>query len=200
MVHARFQEHVPSLFLEKLTKLRKDFRILVSKRVENNKKERMENIELQFTKMVKEYRKTIYTVCYFFSKDTEEVSDLYQEVLINLWKGFPKFRGESDIKTWIWRVSLNTCSNQKRKKDSRVQTVPLSMDIDLYNDDDQHSRQIQMLYDRINRLDVFDKAIILLWLENMTYQDIASVVGISTAAVTTRLFRIKEQLKSMSNK
>jgi RNA polymerase sigma-70 factor (ECF subfamily) len=200
MVHARFREHAPSLFLEKTTKLRKDFRILVSKRVENNKKERMENIELQFTKMVKEYRKTIYTVCYFFSKDTEEVNDLFQEILINLWKGFPKFRGESDIKTWIWRVSLNTCSNQKRKKDSRVQTVPLSMDIDLYNDDDQHSRQIQMLYDRINRLDVFDKAIILLWLENMTYQDIASVVGISTAAVTTRLFRIKEQLKSMSNK
>ena len=160
----------------------------------------MENIELQFTKMVKEYRKTIYTVCYFFSKDTEEVNDLFQEILINLWKGFPKFRGESDIRTWIWRVSLNTCSSQKRKKDSRVQTVPLSMDIDLYNDDDQHSRQIQMLYDRINRLDVFDKAIILLWLENMTYQDIASVVGISTAAVTTRLFRIKEQLKSMSNK
>lgn len=200
MVHARFQEHVPSLFLEKLTKLRKDFRFLVSKRVENNKKERMENIELQFTKMVKEYRKTIYTVCYFFSKDTEEVNDLFQEILINLWRGFPKFRGESDIRTWIWRVSLNTCSNQKRKKDSRVQTVPLSVDIDLYNDDDQHSRQIQMLYDRINKLDVFDKAIILLWLENMTYQDIASVVGISTAAVTTRLFRIKEQLKSMSNK
>lgn len=200
MVHARFQEHVPSLFLEKLTKPRKDFRILVSKRVEYNKKERMENFELQFTKMVKEYRKTIYTVCYFFSKDTEEVNDLFQEILINLWRGFPKFRGESDIRTWIWRVSLNTCSNQKRKKESRVQTVPLSMDIDLYNDDDQHSRQIQMLYDRINRLDVFDKAIILLWLENMTYQDIASVVGISTAAVTTRLFRIKEQLKSMSNK
>ena len=200
MVHAQFHGHAPSFFYEKLTKLRKDFRIPVSKRVENNKKERMENIELQFTKMVKEYRKTIYTVCYFFSKDTEEVNDLFQEILINLWKGFPKFRGESDIRTWIWRVSLNTCSNQKRKKDSRVQTVPLSMDIDLYNDDDQHSRQIQMLYDRINRLDVFDKAIILLWLENMTYQDIASVVGISTAAVTTRLFRIKEQLKSMSNK
>ena len=59
----------------------------------------MENIELQFTKMVKEYRKTIYTVCYFFSKDTEEVNDLYQEILINLWKGFEKFRGESSLKT-----------------------------------------------------------------------------------------------------
>ena len=160
----------------------------------------MENIELQFTKMVKEYRKTIYTVCYFFSKDTEEVNDLYQEILINLWKGFPNYRGESSLKTWIWRVSLNTCSNQERKKKSRIQTVPLSIDIDLYNDDDAGSRQIQMLYERINRLDVFDRAIILLWLENMTYQDIADVVGISVSNVTTRLFRIKEQLKTMSNK
>ena len=160
----------------------------------------MENIELQFTRMVKEYRKTIYTVCYFFSKDTEEVNDLYQEILINLWKGFPNYRGESSLKTWIWRVSLNTCSNQERKKKSRIQTVPLSIDIDLYNDEDAGSRQIQMLYDRINRLDVFDRAIILLWLENMTYQAIADVVGISVSNVTTRLFRIKEQLKSMSNK
>jgi RNA polymerase sigma-70 factor (ECF subfamily) len=160
----------------------------------------MENIELQFTRMVKEYRKTIYTVCYFFSKDTEEVNDLYQEILINLWKGFPNYRGESSLKTWIWRVSLNTCSNQERKKKSRIQTVPLSIDIDLYNDEDAGSRQIQMLYDRINQLDVFDRAIILLWLENMTYQDIADVVGISVSNVTTRLFRIKEQLKTMSNK
>ena len=160
----------------------------------------MENIELQFTIMVKEYRKAIYTVCYIFSKDTEEVNDLYQEILINLWKGFPNYRGESSLKTWIWRVSLNTCSNQERKKKSRIQTVPLSIDIDLYNDDDAGSRQIQMLYDRINRLDVFDRAIILLWLENMTYQDIADVVGISVSNVTTRLFRIKEQLKTMSNK
>ena len=160
----------------------------------------MKDIELQFTKMVKEHRKTIYTVCYFFSKDTEEVNDLYQEILINLWKGFEKFRGESSLKTWIWRVSLNTCNNQERKKKSSVQTIPLSIDIDLYNDDDVQSKQIQMLYDRINRLDVFDRAIILLWLENMNYQDIADVVGISLSNVTTRLFRIKEQLKSMSNK
>ena len=160
----------------------------------------MKDIELQFTKMVKEYRKTIYTVCYFYSKNSEEVNDLYQEILINLWKGFEKFRGESSLKTWIWRVSLNTCNNQERKKKSSVQTIPLSIDIDLYNDDDVQSKQIQMLYDRINRLDVFDRAIILLWLENMSYQDIADVVGISLPNVTTRLFRIKEQLKSMSNK
>ena len=159
----------------------------------------MDNIEFEFTKMIKEDRKTIYTVCYFFSKDSDEVNDLFQEILINLWKGFPKFRGESSYSTWIWRVSLNTCNNQERRKKRSVETVPLSIDIDLYNDDDEKSRQIQMLYDRISRLEPFDRAIILLWLENMTYEDIAGIMGISLANVTTRLFRIKEQLKSMSN-
>ena len=160
----------------------------------------MNNKEFEFTKLVKEYKKTIYTVCYFFSKDTDEVNDLYQEVLINLWKGFESFRGESSAKTWIWRVSLNTCNTMERMKKSRVQTIPLSVDIDLYSDTDEQSKQVQMLYDRINRLDIFDRAIILLWLENMPYQDIANIVGISLSAVTTRLFRIREQLKSMSNK
>ena len=160
----------------------------------------MDNTERKFTEMVKEYRKTIYTVCYFFSNDKEEVNDLFQEILINLWNGFKKFRGDSDIKTWIWRVSLNTCSNQERKKKNGLQTVPLLVDIDLYHDEDRQSKQIQIMYDRINRLDLFDRAIILLWLENMSYQEIANVVGISLSNVTTRLFRIKEQLKSMSNK
>lgn len=160
----------------------------------------MENIEFEFTKMVKKYKKTIYTVCYFFSKNKEEVDDLFQEILINLWNGFKKFRGESTLRTWIWRVSLNTCNGYERKKKRSVQAVPLSVDIDLYSDTDTHSKQIQMLYDRINRLDVFDRAIILLWLENMSYEDIANIVGITLPAVTTRLFRIREQLKNMSNK
>ena len=102
-------------------------------------------------------------------------------------------------RTWIWRVSLNTCNNQVRRKKRDVETVPLTIDIDLYNDDDTKSRQIQMLHDRISRLEPFDRAIILLWLENMTYEDIAGIMGISLANVTTRLFRIKEQLKQMSN-
>lgn len=160
----------------------------------------MENIEEKFTAMVKEHSKTIYTVCYFFSNDKDEVNDLFQEILINLWRGFPNFRGDSNLKTWIWRVSLNTCSNIERKKRSRVPTIPLLVDIDLYNDDDEQSQQIQILYERINQLELFDRAIILLWLENMSYSDIANVVGISLSNVTTRLFRIKEQLKKMSNK
>ncbi len=159
----------------------------------------MNDIEFEFTKLVREYRKTIYTVCYFFSKDSEEVNDLFQEVLVNLWNGFAKFRGDSSLKTWVWRVSLNSCNNFERKKKRSVQTVPLTSGIDLYHDDDDNSRQIRMLYDRINRLGVFDRAIILLWLENMSYEDIADIVGISVSNVGVRLSRIREQLKSMSN-
>ena len=159
----------------------------------------MKEKEKEFEKIVREHKNTIYTVCFMFSKDTDEVNDLFQEILINLWRGFPNFRSESSPKTWIYRVSLNTCCNAERKKSHTVSTVPLLVDIDLYNDDDEHSNQIQMLYERINRLDVFDRAIILLWLENLSYRDLANVVGISLQNVTTRLFRIKEQLKKMSN-
>lgn len=87
------------------------------------KRNLMDSKELRFTELVEEYKKTIYTVCYFFSNDTDEVNDLYQEVLINLWQGFEAFRGESSLKTWIWRVSLNTCNNYERKKRHSVQTV-----------------------------------------------------------------------------
>ena len=159
----------------------------------------MNEIELEFTKLVREYRKTIYTVCYFCSDNPPYVDDLFQEVLVNLWKGFPKFRGNSSLKTWVWRVSLNTCCKVERGKKRSVPTIPLVIDKDVMSVSDEGGRQIKMLYDRINRLELFDRAIILLWLESMRYDEIASIVGISTSAVTSRLFRIKEQLKSMSN-
>ena len=159
----------------------------------------MENIEQEFTKMVKKYRKTIYTVCYFFSDNPTEVDDLFQEVLINLWKSYPRFRGESSIKTWIWRVSLNTCCSVERGKKRVLPTVPI-LESDILPESDEPGRQIKMLYERINKLELFDRAIILLWLESMSYDEIAAIVGLTTPAVTTRLFRIKEQLKSMSNR
>ena len=154
---------------------------------------------MQFTKMVEEYRKTIYTVCYFFSKDTEEVNDLFQEILINLWKGFPKFRGESDIRTWIWRVSLNTCITAERKKRKHVQAEPLSMEINLFEDSDDDTRQIRVLRERISRLGYFDRAIVLLWLENMSYEEIGDIVGVSAKNISVRLVRIREKLRKMSN-
>jgi RNA polymerase sigma-70 factor (ECF subfamily) len=131
-----------------------------------------------------------------FSKDGQEVQDLYQECLINLWKSISSFEGRSNIRTWIWRVSLNTCISMDRKK-RRGDALPLEIDIDLYNDTDHETKQIKMLHERINKLGPFDRAIIMLWLENMSYDEIGAIVGISAKNVSIRLFRIKEQLKQM---
>ena len=158
----------------------------------------MKTLETAFAQMVREHKSTIYTVCFMFSKDSDEVNDLFQEVLINLWKGFESFEGKSKIDTWIWRVSFNTCITQERKK-KRTSSIPLSMEIDLFNDKDEDTRQVQMLYDRIHQLKPFDRAIVLLWLENMSYEEIAAIVGITVKNVSVRLYRIKEELKNMSN-
>ena len=158
----------------------------------------MKTLETAFAQMVKEHKNTIYTVCFMFSKDSDEVNDLFQEVLINLWQGFASFEGNSKIDTWIWRVSFNTCISQERKK-KRTSAIPLTMGIDLFNDKDDDTKQVKMLYDRIHRLKPFDRAIVLLWLEGMPYDEIAAIVGITTKNVSVRLYRIKEELKQMSN-
>ena len=159
----------------------------------------MDNLELEFEQVVKRHKSTIYTVCYMFSNDAGEVADLFQDVLINMWNGFAKFRGDSDIKTWIWRVSLNTCITAERKKRKHVQAEPLSMEINLFEDSDDDTRQIRVLRERISRLGYFDRAIVLLWLENMSYEEIGDIVGVSAKNISVRLVRIREKLRKMSN-
>ena len=153
--------------------------------------------EKEFEKMVREHKGTIYTVCYMFSQDNEEVADLFQEILINLWKGSGTFRGESSLNSWIWKVSLNTCISKKNKKKRLPRKEPLSMNINLFEDVDEGSRQSNLLRERISKLGPFDRAIVLLWLENLSYEEIGQIVGISTSNVSVRLVRIKEQLKKM---
>ena len=159
----------------------------------------MDTLELDFARTVREHKGTIYTVCYMFSKDEEEVADLFQDILVNLWKGFAKFRGESSVRTWIYRVSLNTCISAERKKKRKGETVPLDMDINLFDDSVENLKQIRMLQNRISRLGPFDRAIVLLWLENLSYDEIGAIVGITAKNVSVRLFRIKEQLRNMSD-
>lgn len=155
--------------------------------------------EKEFTEIVRENKTTIYTVCYMFSDDREEVEDLFQEVLVALWQGLDSFRGESALRSWIYRISLNTCISADRKKRRRADSVRLDMKIDLFADTNDDTRQVQMLRSRIGKLGVFDRAIILLWLENLSYEEIGAIVGISAKNVSVRLVRIREQLKNMSN-
>ena len=152
--------------------------------------------EQEFEQLVRTYKATIYAVCYLFSKDQDEVADLFQECLINLWKSWPGYEGRSDVKTWVYRVSLNVCVSLDRKR-KRHSTIPLTMDINPYEEDNQNSRQMELLRQRINQLPPIDRAIVLLWLENMSYEEIGDIVGITAKNVSVRLVHIKEQLKKM---
>ena len=153
--------------------------------------------EREFEKIVAENKGTIYTVCYMFSNDSAEVADLFQEILINLWRGSGTFRGDSALNSWIWKVALNTCITFDRKKKRGITTEPLSMNIDLFDDADQDNRQVAILRERISKLGPFDRAIVLLWLENLSYDEIGQIVGITPGNVSVRLVRIREQLKKM---
>ncbi len=153
--------------------------------------------EQDFATLVREHKQTIYTVCYMFSQDEDEVADLFQDTLVNLWQGLDSFRHEAKPETWIYRVALNTCLSADRKKKSASQRVDLSMHQNLYRDNSHSAVQIRQLHDRIQKLDVIDRAIILLWLEDMSYEEIAAIMGISVKNLSVKLVRIKEQLKNI---
>lgn len=156
----------------------------------------MNTKEQRFSKLVKEHEQTIYAVCYMFSRDAEEVDDLHQEILLRLWQGYDGFEGRSDIKTWIYRVALNYCINirdKRRREQTRRMTVRGS---DSSDSDLEKRMQIKQLYQRINKLGLVDRSVILLWLEGLSYEEIGEILGISVKNVSFKLVRIKERLKN----
>ncbi len=158
----------------------------------------METKEKHFLEMIQQHEQTIYTICYMFSQDNDEVDDLYQDILVQLWQGYDTFEGRSDIRTWIYRVSLNYCINfQRKQKREREQKELLPR----WNPDESLERKLQVkqLYQRINALGLVDRSVVLLWLEGLSYEEIAAIIGISVKNVSFKLVRIREQLKSMSN-
>ena len=159
----------------------------------------MNTKEQQFTDIIKKYERTIYTVCYMFSDDTDEVNDLYQDILVRLWQGFDAFEGKSDIKTWIYRVSLNYCINFSHKQKRQRERLNLGSSLSVDGSSLERNLQIKQLYKRINTLGLMDRSVVLLWLEGLSYDEIGAILGISVKNVSFKLVRIKEQLKKMSN-
>lgn len=154
--------------------------------------------EKQFEELVKQYKRTIYSVCYMFSRNKEEINDLFQEILVRLWLGFDQFEQRSSVSTWVYRIALNTAINSDKRAKRRPQTVPLSTDIDPYDPQDSSFEQVRQLYALINQLDVMDRGLVLLWLEGIGYDEIAAIMGITVANVGIKLHRIKEKLVQKS--
>ena len=140
------------------------------------------------------YHPTPSFIFLVFSRDNEEINDLFQEILVRLWLGFDQFENRSSVTTWVYRIALNTAINSDKRTRRRPQTVPLSTDIDPYDPQDSSLEQIRQLYALIHQLDVMDRGLVLLWLEGIGYDEIAAVMGISVANVGIKLHRIKEKL------
>lgn len=152
----------------------------------------------KFISLIEKHKRLICKVCYVYTNSQDDFNDYYQESLLNLWKAFSSFRGDCQEQTWIYRIVLNTCISYIRKGNNSFKTVPLPEDINLYDDTEEYS-QIQELYQLFNKLNDFDKAIIFLYLEDKSYEEIGIIIGISTSNVGVRINRIKEKLKKMSN-
>lgn len=157
-----------------------------------------EQIERDFEQLVERQRQTIYSVCYLFADERQQADDLFQETLIRLWQGFDTFEGRSTEKTWVYRIALNTCINMDRKHRRRKDTSPLELDLDLFADEERNPAASR-LHRRIGKLHPFDRALILLWLEDLPYDEIAAILGITVKNVSVRLVRIREKLKSITD-
>ncbi len=156
-------------------------------------------LEKDFENIVRQNKTSLYMICYMYAKDKDEANDFFQETLIRLWQGFKQFRGKSNINTWLSRICINTCISSLRKRKKHARTIPLSIDMELLEETNENGKQLAQMYRLIGRLGVLDKAIVLLWLDNMSYADIAEIMGISVSNVSVKLMRIKEKLKEMAN-
>ncbi len=124
------------------------------------------------------------------------VEDYYQEVLCNLWQSFDEFDGRSKRSTWIYRVALYTCISFVRRK----QPASISLSFDLSNEEDTALKeQVEELRAVINRLGHIDRALIMLWLDGYSYEEMAEVTGLTQSNVAVKLMRAKNKIKEMFN-
>ena len=156
-------------------------------------------IEQEFLSVIREYERVIYKVCYLYANPNAPLNDLYQDVLLNLWKAYPKFRKECKVSTWIYRIALEhvyQLFTAKKRMYRKSSASPAIADWTIEEHDPIHE-MLRQLYQMINQLGQLDKSIILLYLEDKSYEDIAEITGLTVTNVATKLSRIKDKLKRM---
>ena len=155
--------------------------------------------EILFNSLIKENSRIINSVCYFYSSDNIPFEDLRQEVYINIWKGLDQFRSNSKVSTWIYRIAINTALMAIRTDKKKINTVPIdSMVFNISQEMDTYQKDsIETLNSLIDKLDEIEKAIILLWLDEYCYEEIAETMGMKKSNVATKIYRIKEKLSKL---
>ena len=148
-------------------------------------------------KFVKEHERLILKVCNIYGQEIEDREDLYQDIIVQLWKSYPKFEKRSKVSTWMYRIALNTAISKFRK----VKKLPQLDEINEQTTkvaDQKSSENIELvsqLYDAINSLNKVEKAIVLLYLEECRYKEISEIMGISQSNVGFKINRIKQKLR-----
>lgn len=145
-------------------------------------------------------KKIIFKICRSYCEHPEDREDLAQEIIIQLWQSGDRYDASMKFSTWMYRISLNVAISYHRKQSTRLRRLPDAGDVLLELPDDRkdktfESDDVRLLYQFIHQLDVLNKALMLLYLEDFSYQDIAEILGISKTNVATKISRIKMRLK-----
>jgi RNA polymerase sigma-70 factor (ECF subfamily) len=142
-----------------------------------------------------------HRVCKFYFFDDDDRKDLLQEMMYQLWKSYPHFDGRSKFSTWMYRVCINTAlTNKKKTNRDRVESLSLKHDQIVDDSADNQDESIKLLFDAIGTLSQLNRAIVLLYLDEMSYDEIAMITGLSKSNVSVRLVRIKKELEMQLKK
>lgn len=158
--------------------------------VDANRKEQI------FNEISKNYGNMISRICFGYSRTPDELADLRQDSMLNIWQGLEKYRGESSLKTWVYRVTLNTCVSTLRNRHKELKGITVDEIYDMIDDSEERRIELKELHETILLLNPIDRAIVMLWLDEFSYEEIAGTTGISRANVATRLHRAKLLLKN----
>lgn len=151
----------------------------------------------EFVDILNNHRGLIYKVCHLYCDDPEDRKDLFQEIVLQVWKSLGSFRRESTVGTWMYRIALNTAITHFRKEKRLGGKVSLTgIDIPDLNDSNEKEDQLRELFKAIENLDRIDKSIILLYLEEKNYEEISEITGLTRTNVGVRLNRIKIKLSN----
>jgi RNA polymerase sigma-70 factor (ECF subfamily) len=157
--------------------------------------------QADFVKLIREHNGLIQKVCNLYAATQQDRQDLYQEIIIQLWKAYPKFRGDSKFTTWMYRVALNTAISDYRKQQRTVATTELDFInkeiADHYNTNDTEEK-LKLLYAAINHLSEIEKAIVMLYLEDKPYEEMEDILGVNQNNLRVKMNRIKEKLRQLT--